>query len=292
MYYAISVITGILIAVMVFVNGDLTNFYGVYSTTALIHVIGLIFISIIILIKKDRFIVKEKLPLLLYTGGAIGYLTTLFDNLAFGGISVSALLALSLFGQCITSIILDQFGLMGMPKRPLIKQKFIGIGIVLVGIVFMLFPMAASSVVPVILCLSTGITVVVSRTVNADLSAKSSVWTSTFYNYATGLIVSLICILLLGRNEAVFTEPVICKDVLLYTGGLIGVFTVILLNMSVTKISAFYMTLFLFVGQISAGIVIDILISHAFSQNNLIGGICVAAGLIINFWFDKRVTAQ
>ncbi len=53
----------------------------------------------------------------MYLGGAIGVLTTLFHNLAFTKISVTSIIALSLFGQTITSLIVDKFGIFGMQKR-------------------------------------------------------------------------------------------------------------------------------------------------------------------------------
>jgi len=68
----------------------------------------------------------------------------------------------------------------------------------------------------------------------------------------------------------------------IYLGGILGVCVVLLSNMTVAKISAFYLSLFLFVGQVFTGILMDIVLSQVFSLRNLIGGIFVIVGLCVN----------
>ena len=51
------------------------------------------------------------------------------------------------------------------------------------------------------------------------------------------------------------------------------------------------MTLLLFIGQIFSGIILDIILTHEFSQVNLIGGILVTIGLFIDVWIDKKKNA-
>ncbi len=111
---------------------------------------------------------------------------------------------------------------------------------------------------------------------------------STVYNYIIGFSTSLIVLLIAGRGEAMFTAFTLPSNLWIYTGGILGVFTIMLLNITVTKISSFYMTLTLFIGQVFAGIIIDIVLSGSFSTNNLLGGILVALGLSLNVWFDKN----
>jgi hypothetical protein len=56
----------------------------------------------------------------------------------------------------------------------------------------------------------------------------------------------------------------------------------------VIKISAFYLSLFLFIGQVFSGILVDMVISQTFSLRNLIGGIFVALGLSVNLLLDRK----
>ena len=141
MYYGLSTFTGFLIAVMIVINGGLTNLYGVYTATVIIHVAGLVFLCIWMLIKREgKSVMDTRLPFFYYIGGAIGVATTVFNNVSFGHISVSAILALGLLGQSIASIVIDHFGLLRMPKASFNRKKLLGIAFIVLGIVLMILP--------------------------------------------------------------------------------------------------------------------------------------------------------
>lgn len=138
MYYLLSIIAGILTSSMITVNGTLTDFYGSYTASVIIHFVGLVVLAIYLIIKRESFLPKERLPLYYFLGGAIGVGTTIFNNMAFGKISVSAILALTLLGQSITSIVIDHFGLFGMPVERFNRKKIFGLVFVLIGIVIII----------------------------------------------------------------------------------------------------------------------------------------------------------
>lgn len=287
MYYLFSIITGLIITVMVVFNGQLTNFYGVYLSTVIIHLIGFISISIICTIKKVK-IINHKVSILLYIGGAIGVATILFNNLSFGKISVTAINGLGLLGQALTSIVIDQFGLFEMPKNKFEKKKCISFVFLLLGVTVMFTTFTSIMVVPIILSLLTGVTIVTSRTINANLAQKTSILTSTWYNYFIGFIISLIVLLICNDNSNLLSSFKLSSNIYIYLGGTLGVIAVFLSNIIVTKISSFYMTLLLFIGQVFSGIVLDIILTSQFSTINLIGGILVTIGLTINVLMDKK----
>ena len=291
MYYAISLLMGVLISVMIAMNGGLTQEYGIYSATVIIHIVGLILIVAVVLGKRQRFF-PGRFAWFLYLGGAIGVMTTVFNNLSFGRISVSAILALGLFGQSVAGLIIDQYGLLNMPKHPFTKQKIIGLLLIMAGIASMINNF---EIVAVIASFIAGVNIVVSRTLNAKLADATSVHVSTFYNYFVGLIVAIPVFLLLGRNEMVFSEFAFSPSLstwYIYLGGVLGVCVVLLSNVTVVKISAFYLTLLIFVGQVFSGVVIDIVISQEISVRNLIGGVLVAVGLSANLLIDKKYPAS
>lgn len=284
MYYFLSLLTGILISVMVAFNGRLTGQYGIYSATVIIHIVGLLLISAVVLIKRERLF-SQRYAWFLYLGGAIGVLTTIFNNFSFGRISVSAILALGLFGQSVAGLVIDQYGLFGMPKHPFTKPKLIGLLIIIAGIASMInnFELVAVTV-----SFAAGINIVLSRTLNAKLADLTSVRVSTFYNYIIGLIISIPVFLLLGRNEIVLTELAISSNWYIYLGGVLGVCVVLISNITVVKISAFYLTLLIFIGQVFSGVLIDVIISQALSPRILIGGVLVAVGLSVNLLLDNQ----
>lgn len=288
MYYILTLFAGILTAVMIALNGDLADGTGVYLSTVIIHIVGLTLISITVKLRGDRPFAK-RMPWHFYLGGLIGVATTVFNNLAFGRISVSAILALSLLAQSITSIIFDQFGLMGMARHPFNRNKLTGLILVICGIVFMItdFEMVA-----VVVSFIAGINLVVSRIINSRLSDSTSVGSSTFFNYLTGLIGSIAVLLIASLFEPVFTGITLPANIFSYLGGALGVAVVFLFNVVTPKMPTFYMTLFQFTGQVFTGVVLDIIISREFSLYNFIGGVLVAAGLAVNLLLDKKSHKQ
>ena len=302
MYYFLSLLTGILISVMIAFNGGLTNQYGVYSATVIIHIVGLVLITIVVLAKREKPITtgkpqfaangqpypaadSERRAWFLYLGGAIGVLTTIFNNFAFGRISVSAILALGLFGQSIAGLVIDQNGFFGMPKHLFSRRKLIGLALILAGIASMINNF---EIIAVVISFIAGVTIVLSRTLNAKLADLTSMRISTFYNYLVGLFVSIPVFLLLGRNEINLSEFAISPNWFLYLGGVLGVGVVLLSNITVMKVSAFYLTLLIFIGQVFSGIVIDLVISRELSIRILIGGLFVVLGLTINLILDRK----
>lgn len=139
MYNFLSLLIGFLIAVMVYFNGQLSGNIGNYSALVIIHIIGLVSISAIMLIKKVKISFKNNLPLYLYSAGAITTFTVLINNITYSEIGVALPVALGLLGQSITSIIFDEFGLLGMPKVKFNNKKLIGLAIIIAGICIMTF---------------------------------------------------------------------------------------------------------------------------------------------------------
>ena len=269
---------------MIAFNGGLAEQYGVYSATVLIHLAGLVLITLIVLIKRENPF-SNRQPLFLYIGGVIGVFTTLSNNLSFSRISVSAILALMLFGQSVAGIVVDQFGFLGMPKHPFVKRKLIGLSLVLCGIASMISDFEA---VAVVFSFIAGVCIVVTRTINAKLSVLTTVRIGGFYNYFTGLLTSLIVLLLLGGSEATLTGFTFSPNWYIYFGGILGVCVVVLSNITVVKISAFYLTLLIFVGQVFSGVLVDMVISQEFSARILVGGVFVTSGLCLDLVLDNR----
>lgn len=133
----ISTAIGACISLMLLFNGNLSNIYGNYLTSIIIHAVGLVSISIIILLKKSSFKACKNIPWYFYSAGAIGIITVIFNNVAFSKLGVSVTLAVSLLGQSLTSIIIDHYRLFGLETVKFRKEKLFGIFLVVFGIVIM-----------------------------------------------------------------------------------------------------------------------------------------------------------
>lgn len=297
MYYIFGFVCAAVIALMVVLNGNLTTLYqDVFVASIIIHAVGLIISSILIVIRKEKLHIKKAIPFGMYLGGLIGVGTTVFNNAAYGKISVSAILALGLLAQAITSLVIDHFGLFHMPVRKFSIGKLIGILFTLGGIT-LLFHGAEFVFVPVVLSILTGVTVVTSRSVNAELTEVSSVCVSTWYNFAVGLltcIVLWVSAVLLGKSSfEIHLQMNSSKDLISYAGGVLGVVTISLLNIVVKKLPAFILTLMMFTGQLFTGVIIDYFLGESITVTYCMGGVLTVFGLCFNLYLDrKKVVSQ
>ncbi len=290
MYYSLAALAAALIAVMVAVNGQLSSLWGIHASTLIIHAAGLAVISAVALIKKERPLGVRGVSPALFCGGAIGYFTTIFNVMAMGKISVTAILALSLLGQAVTSLVIDQLGLFDMPVRRFNAAKLCGLAATAGGIVFLLWGSDSFPFVPVLVSFLTGLTVVTSRQINAQLAEKTSVTVSAWYNYAVGVLTSAAALgIFAAAGQAALPVSVPADPRLwIYLGGPIGVAIVFISNVVTMKMPALIMTLIMFAGQVFGGVAIDALFFGDFSWRSLVGDCFAFTGLVLNVWLDSR----
>jgi len=137
MYRLLSAFIGVLITIMILLNGVLSQKLGNYTSTFIIHLIGFILISIIVIAKKNKINFSKDIPIYLYSGGILGVFTILFNNISFNLLGASLTLALGLLGQSICSLVLDHYGVLGMRVVKFKKEKLLGLIIIASGIVIM-----------------------------------------------------------------------------------------------------------------------------------------------------------
>lgn len=133
----ISAFIGMLIAIMILFNATLSQAAGNYGSLVIIHFAGLVCISLIVVFKKLSIKSSEKLPILLYSAGVLGVITVLFNNISFVKLGMSATLSLGLFGQSLTSMVIDHYGFLEMKVARFNPRKLIGLFIIGIGIFIM-----------------------------------------------------------------------------------------------------------------------------------------------------------
>lgn len=135
----LSALTGALIAVMILFNGVLADAYGNYTSSVLVHMVGLATITAVLVITRSKAKPQAgKIPLYLYSAGVIGVFTVVFTNIGFSALGVSATIALGLLGQTLVSVIIDHYGWFGMKVIRFEKKKLIGLAGILLGVITML----------------------------------------------------------------------------------------------------------------------------------------------------------
>ncbi len=284
MYQLLALLDGAIISVMVAVNGRLTGSVGVYNAAAVIHIVGAAFALLLCLLAKKRLFKRTALPLWAYLGGVIGVITTLFNNYAFARLSMTSIVALGLLGQCVTANVLDAYGLCAMVRRRISGASWLGIAMSCVGVVVMLEGWTSGGAAAVAASLGAGVTAVMSRTVNSRLAGEAGALAGSFYNHLAGLPICVALAAAIPAGQVVY--PAAIKPWYL-AGGMLGVAVVMLFNITVPKLPAFRLTLLSFLGQIFAGIAIDIACGRAASSRLFWGGVVCAAGLLAGMLLER-----
>jgi len=143
----------------------------------------------------------------------------------------------------------------------------------------------------IILAIIAGAMVILSMIINAKLANKIGVLQGTFINYVAGLIFVLI-LMLVFKTPGVETIKLNNIPVWAFCGGLIGILIVAGSNVIIPKIPAIYTTLFIFTGQIIAGITLDFIIDDKISKGKIIGGLLIVLGIAYNSRIDKKHTEK
>ena len=134
--------------------------------------------------------------------------------------------------------------------------------------------------ISIIFSILSGVTIVLSRSVNGLLSKKMGAYQGTFYNYFTGFMTSLILMLVLMIVGVQHINISLDKtNLMMYLGGIIGVFNILILI--VPRISPVILTLLSFIGQLVSGMMIDAFVYNMFSISKILGCLIVIAGLVI-----------
>ncbi|MDO5424841.1 MAG: DMT family transporter [Eubacteriales bacterium] len=262
---------------MIQMNGELSAQYGAYHAALFIHIVGSVFAAATLAFQKKPFPSLRNLPLWMFTGGVIGVLTTVFDNLAFSQISLTSILALSLFAQLVFSYLIDTFGWFGMVRHPGKSLSITGLLLALSGIALMFERSSLQKGLYVLLSTAAGLTVVLSRTVNARLADRIGALQGSLVNHLIGLPVCLL--LAFSIPETAAPGPFRLR---IWCGGILGVGTVALCNFLVPKIPAYRLTLLSFCGQFFCGVLLDLLGGSTLNEREFFAGLLVAAGVAVN----------
>ncbi len=145
-------------------------------------------------------------------------------------------------------------------------------------------------IIYIIISILAGVTIVIGRTINSNLAERIGIFQGTFFNYVVGLLFSIIFLIFSKETFPTTFNSFSSIPFLAYLGGLLGVITIVISNYMTPRISSFYLTLFIFIGQLFMGVIIDYTNIGTVSIGKVIGGILVLIGLTYNLIVDKNDT--
>lgn len=127
-------VSGVLIAIMLGINGSLANLVGDNMSVFLIHFTGLIVICLGMLLKGEKIRYSKELPFYFYFTGFLGVTIVACNVATFKNIGISNTIALGLTGQVFFSALIDNFGLFNREKNKIGLHKIIGFVFIFAGI--------------------------------------------------------------------------------------------------------------------------------------------------------------
>lgn len=130
----LSALSGVMIAVMILMNGWLSTAWGSWAAAVIIHLVGLGVVLLWLMLRRENPFVRRGMRWGLYLGGAVGAAATVLTNMAAPEIGVSATLALGLLGQTAASALIDGFGILGARKARLRARTAAGMALIAAGI--------------------------------------------------------------------------------------------------------------------------------------------------------------
>lgn len=288
MYSMLTLLTGFILAIMITLNGQLTQYTNLYIAIVVIHVVGVLFAYLLCKLKRIPLHLFGTKPKWLYLGGSIGAFTTIANNVAFGQISMTSIIALGLLGQLVISLIIDSFGLFQMEKRPLKKSNVVVLAFSLIGIFMMLDNSVLVGMVAVFISIASGIAVVLNRTINARLAEDIGDLPCSLVNHLVGLPITILIAVIAFQLRIIPSQIVLPSNPIVYVGGALGVLVVFLSNITVMKVPAFKLTVLVFISQIFTGVCIDLVLGLSVNNTSFVGGILIACGILLELVYSKN----
>jgi transporter family-2 protein len=141
-------------------------------------------------------------------------------------------------------------------------------------------------VIMILLAFGAGVTIVVSRMINAKLAEYVGAHMSTLMNFVVGLIGAIVLAFIL-KAKTPETATFSIEQLPLYLGGVLGVAMVFIANVITKKIPAYHLTLLMFATQLFTGIILDYFVYDIFSAGKVVGGVFVVLGLIVSMKEDS-----
>lgn len=141
-----------------------------------------------------------------------------------------------------------------------------------------------------LLALLSGIVITMQLTINSELSKKIGLINATFINFLIAFIILFLPFIFQNNIEsyATFTK----LPFHLYLGGALAITVTLASNYLIPKIPLIYSTIFVFLGQMAASLLVDYMSGYNFSFNKIIGISLISFGILSLICFDFKKTIK
>ena len=272
------------------INGLMTPIIGSMSVSFINFTLQTILILGYLAIFQRRLPAVRRVPLPYYASGILATIVVGLIGVCVSRMGSAVTTCCSVAGQILTSALIDHFGLFGAQQvrfRPARAPGFICIiaGVLCINLTDGSGRMEAPMVLLLLAILLGGCAVFV-RTMNARVSRiTGSVIDSGFVNSIGGCIGGL-CMTLAFSGLQIDFSAFGRVPAIYYCAGCFGLACLMLSIISYKRLETFYATVFMLIGQICTGVVLDLIIFHALTWGKAAGVAMIGLGILI----DKLAT--
>ena len=233
-------------------------------------------------IRKARFPESLSGPLAMVVVGLIGVCVSRMGSAVTTCCSVA--------GQIIMSAVIDHFGLFNAQTMRFRPRRIPGFILILTGVLSINLVGASDSartpLLMLLLSVLLGCCAVIVRTLNVKISdSVGSVIDGAFVNSFGGSLSGLILFFVISGFHPDFSAY-LTVPAYYFTAGVFGLACLLLNIFAYKKLDTFYATIFMLIGQIGTGILIDLFFFHSLSFAKGVGILLIILGIVI----DKAVT--
>jgi transporter family-2 protein len=135
-FAALAIAAGMAAALQAVTNGALARSTGLAPTLIINTVVVLIgTIGLWAAMGAKTTFFPAGTSWVLYLGGIFGFVIIASLTIVFPQIGAAYAIALMIGGQCVAALLIDHYGLLGMPTESLTMQRLIGVALIAVGAV-------------------------------------------------------------------------------------------------------------------------------------------------------------
>ena len=135
---ALALLAGVSVVIQQVLNANLrTELSSAVWSGFMSYFLGLMCMIVLAVVLRDPVpstAVLARIPLWAWSGGIFGAIFIGLSIVVAHKLGAATLVALLVTGQMIAAIVLDHFGWLGMPQRPIDVYRVIGVGLLIGGV--------------------------------------------------------------------------------------------------------------------------------------------------------------
>jgi transporter family-2 protein len=134
-YAALAIAAGVAATVQAATNAGLARSTGL-GAAVVINTVVVLLASIVLWAATGApmTFLPAGTPWTLYLGGVFGFVIVASLTVVFPKIGAAYAIALMVGGQCLAALVVDHYGLIGMPREPMTLQRLVGAALVAAGV--------------------------------------------------------------------------------------------------------------------------------------------------------------